>query len=82
MNPLAIALQGVSFGALALALQGFAAGAVVVPPEPTPISIIGAGWKQLRVPLQRSDAVPFLLLEDDDLVIAAVAALRALYESN
>lgn len=73
----AVALQGIGYGQLLVSLQGLAAVGVALLPS------IGGRWP-IRIPIRRrSDELTLLMLEEDDILIAAaIAAMRSLYESE
>ena len=51
MNPRAIALQGIGFGALLLAVQGFAAVEIAQPAAPTRTKVIAGGGADSQISL-------------------------------
>ncbi len=71
LNPLAIALQGIGFGALLVALQGFSSAVALV--EPPGGGSGGGGGFLRRRPFLRPDLRPWLgPVEEDEALFFAV----------
>ena len=70
MNPLAIALQGIGFGALLVAVQGF--GSVSSPPGPPPTETATQAPQYYSASLDAMQALRRQQLEEDEVILAII----------